>query len=164
MYRNDYFDLTSRTKYPKTQVWNLTGTTFLDGARRFYLTGLINCDSLSGSRCLSLILQGKMMCPGKCRLCGHSNQTPEHFLVECPFVWQVWNMTMNRWIPHWQARPSTILRAFYAFALPPSPPHIDSYHVLDGVLAAVWKVYWRTIFDDVPFVPANVVVSVNKSL
>ncbi|KAL0077599.1 hypothetical protein F4703DRAFT_1919415 [Phycomyces blakesleeanus] len=68
------------------------------------------------------------------------------------------------WIPHWRAQPSTTLRVFYTLALPPSPPHIDSYHVLDGVLAAVWKAYWRTIFDDVPFVPANVVVSVNKSL
>ncbi|OAD67157.1 hypothetical protein PHYBLDRAFT_174542 [Phycomyces blakesleeanus NRRL 1555(-)] len=91
----------------------------------------------------------------ECRLCGHSNQTPEHFLVECPLVWQVWTMAMHMWIPHWRAQPSTILRAFYALALPPSPPHIDSYHVLDGVLAAVWKAYWHTIFDDVPFVPAN---------
>ncbi|KAL0084770.1 hypothetical protein J3Q64DRAFT_1822018 [Phycomyces blakesleeanus] len=100
----------------------------------------------------------------ECCLCDHSNQTPEHFLVECPLVWQVWTMIMNRWIPQWPARPSTILRVFYALDLPPSPPHINSYHVLDGVLAAVWKAYWRTIFDNVPFVPINVVVSVNKSL
>ncbi|OAD73350.1 hypothetical protein PHYBLDRAFT_145747 [Phycomyces blakesleeanus NRRL 1555(-)] len=73
-------------------------------------------------------------------------------------------MIMNRWIPQWPARPSTILRVFYALDLPPSPPHINSYHVLDGVLAAVWKAYWRTIFDNVPFVPINVVVSTGRTI
>ncbi|KAL0088735.1 hypothetical protein J3Q64DRAFT_1432750 [Phycomyces blakesleeanus] len=120
-------------------------------------------NSLSPASILHAIITSFVASP-KCRLCGYSNQTPEHFLVECPLVWQVWTMTMHMWIPHWQAQPSTILRTFYALALPPSPPHINSYHVLDGVLAAVWKAYWRTIFDDVPFVPANVVVSVNESL
>ncbi|OAD75277.1 hypothetical protein PHYBLDRAFT_143535 [Phycomyces blakesleeanus NRRL 1555(-)] len=42
-----------------------------------------------------------------------------------------------------------------------SPQYIDSYHVLDGMLAAAWKTYWRAILDDVAFVPTNLVASVN---
>ncbi|OAD76049.1 hypothetical protein PHYBLDRAFT_166025 [Phycomyces blakesleeanus NRRL 1555(-)] len=39
-------------------------TPILQG-QRFYLAELINCDYLSGSWCLSLILQDKMVCPEK---------------------------------------------------------------------------------------------------
>ncbi|OAD81045.1 hypothetical protein PHYBLDRAFT_161681 [Phycomyces blakesleeanus NRRL 1555(-)] len=42
---------------------NLAVTTFPSGVRYFYLTGLINSNYLSGDRRLSLILQGKMLCP-----------------------------------------------------------------------------------------------------
>ncbi|OAD72813.1 hypothetical protein PHYBLDRAFT_169072 [Phycomyces blakesleeanus NRRL 1555(-)] len=42
---------------------NLMVTMFPGGARYFYLTGLINPDYMSGARRLSLILQGKIVCP-----------------------------------------------------------------------------------------------------
>ncbi|OAD70686.1 hypothetical protein PHYBLDRAFT_171432 [Phycomyces blakesleeanus NRRL 1555(-)] len=42
---------------------NLTVTTFPGGVQYFYLTGLINSDYMSGDWRLSLILQGKTVCP-----------------------------------------------------------------------------------------------------
>ncbi|KAI9029061.1 hypothetical protein CLU79DRAFT_884931 [Phycomyces nitens] len=39
-----------------------------------------------------------------------------------------------------------------------------TYHVLDGVLAAVWKAYWRQVFDNIPFTPVHVSDSVDKTL
>ncbi|KAL0087484.1 hypothetical protein J3Q64DRAFT_1638624, partial [Phycomyces blakesleeanus] len=142
--------------------WNLFWSLTLPTSTRNIWFWLLH-NSLSSASILHAIIPSSVTSP-KWRLCGHSNQTPEHFLVECPLIWQVWTMTMSRWIPQWPARPSTILRAFYALTLSPSPPHIDSYYVLDGVLATVWKAYWRKIFDNVPFVSANIVVSVNKLL
>ncbi|KAI9032554.1 hypothetical protein CLU79DRAFT_726861 [Phycomyces nitens] len=99
-----------------------------------------------------------------CRLCGHPNQTTDHLLAECPLVWRVWTLTLPRWLPQPPNSPSTLLRALYALDLPPSSPSIDSYHVLDGVLAAVWKAYWRQVFDNIPFTPVHVSDSVDKTL
>ncbi|OAD70922.1 hypothetical protein PHYBLDRAFT_171000 [Phycomyces blakesleeanus NRRL 1555(-)] len=163
----------SRVKYATLCLpWSVGGLDLIDPAALQYALQLRWLIPLLFPACATLYIPIRWLCAHisisvtspKWRLCGHSNQTPEHFLVECPLIWQVWTMTMSRWIPQWPARPSTILRAFYALTLSPSPPHIDSYYVLDGVLATVWKAYWRKIFDNVPFVSANIVVSVNKLL
>ncbi|KAL0074649.1 hypothetical protein J3Q64DRAFT_1621962, partial [Phycomyces blakesleeanus] len=72
---------------------------------------------LSSASILHAIIPSLIASP-KCHLCGNSNQTSEHFLVECLLVWQVWTMTMHMWIPQWKAQLSIILCVFYALVLP----------------------------------------------
>ncbi|KAL0080416.1 hypothetical protein J3Q64DRAFT_1607189, partial [Phycomyces blakesleeanus] len=47
-------------------------------------------NSLSSASILHAIILSFVTFP-ECCLRGHSNQTPEHFLVECPLIWQVWS-------------------------------------------------------------------------
>ncbi|KAI9010833.1 hypothetical protein CLU79DRAFT_710239, partial [Phycomyces nitens] len=138
--------------------WSLTLST---ATRNIWYRILHN--SLSSASVLHAISPDLVVSP-ECRLCGHPNQTTDHLLAECPLVWRVWTLTLPRWLPQPPNSPSTLLRALYALDLPPSSPFIDSYHVLDGVLAAVWKAYWRQVFDNIPFTPVHVSDSVDKTL
>ncbi|OAD68879.1 hypothetical protein PHYBLDRAFT_149884 [Phycomyces blakesleeanus NRRL 1555(-)] len=60
--------------------------------------------------------------------------------------------------------PMKVLLIFDLVHLHPQNVGLDyeiEQHVLNGMLVAVWEAHWRTIFDDVPFAPANVSASVN---
>ncbi|KAI9016362.1 hypothetical protein CLU79DRAFT_867483 [Phycomyces nitens] len=105
---------------------------------------------ISSASVLHDIIPDLAVSPGR-RLCDHPTQTTEHLLAECPLVWRVWTLTFPLWLSQPPKSPSTLIHALYTLDLHPSSPSIDSYHVLDGVLAEVWKAYWRRVFDDIPF-------------
>ncbi|KAI9027544.1 hypothetical protein CLU79DRAFT_739671, partial [Phycomyces nitens] len=77
----------------------------------------------------------------ECRLCGHPTQTTDRLLAKCSLVWRVWTLTLPRLLPQPPNSPSTLL-----------------------LLAAVWKAYWRQVFDKIPFTPVHVSDSVDKTL
>ncbi|KAI9496350.1 hypothetical protein BDB00DRAFT_732649, partial [Zychaea mexicana] len=96
-----------------------------------------------------------------CLLCNSELDTIPHFLITCPPRWRVWTQV---WSVVVYAEPTVLgLSQFitelnWSLAPPSTLPHYIS--AVQSTLLALWRAYWRLVFDRIPFDPTIVVQSV----
>ncbi|KAG1219791.1 hypothetical protein G6F35_007200 [Rhizopus arrhizus] len=100
-----------------------------------------------------------------CHICNAPEETPSHFLLECPRKLAVWS---SLWASQFEQPFSTFsLRcALFLLQFPTcSPTAIQEPSIFFGnILLAVWRNHWSSIFDQRPFTTSATISSANQLL
>jgi hypothetical protein len=110
-----------------------------------------------------------------CALC--STQNPEdiqHFFFTCPLKLAVWRFLANTYLSHTPMTDDALppfLHGIQTLSITEPTrsaslpfPELTVYQVFATSLLCIWQAHWRSIFDHVPFVTANVNISIARSL
>ncbi|KAG1049071.1 hypothetical protein G6F43_008584 [Rhizopus delemar] len=94
-----------------------------------------------------------------------SQETPSHFLLECPRKLAVWS---SLWVSQFEQPFSTYsLRcALFLLQFPTCRPTAiqGPSNFFGSILLAVWRNYWSSIFDQLPFTTSATISSANQLL
>ncbi|KAI9273812.1 hypothetical protein EDC94DRAFT_510012, partial [Helicostylum pulchrum] len=103
-----------------------------------------------------------------CPFCTtESFQHPEHTFINCQRIWQIWKISFQYLFPRQlqlhllsAKQVSSIL---YTFRFPKFfESNLPPAFLFGSILEAIWIHYWRFVFDEIPFIPNQVVCTAIK--
>ncbi|KAI9243717.1 hypothetical protein EDC94DRAFT_591016, partial [Helicostylum pulchrum] len=113
-----------------------------------------------------------------CLLClstSISEETVDHFLFACPSKNLIWFNIITSYISS-TGTPSSIsalLPSILSLSLPnhfekgstiTSLPELSTYQIFACTLLHIWRAHWRFAFDSTPFISANIMIVITKTL
>ncbi|KAI9488276.1 hypothetical protein BDB00DRAFT_750501, partial [Zychaea mexicana] len=97
----------------------------------------------------------------ECGICTTALDTQEHFLLDCPTKWHVWQSVIQDCVLLPVHR-TMIFDAIFFLVIPRWGLHrswLSPIQLLTGILVGIWRVHWLSVFSNVPFNPTNVISS-----
>ncbi|KAI8093932.1 hypothetical protein BDF21DRAFT_394417 [Thamnidium elegans] len=116
-----------------------------------------------------------ILIPGVCLSTSISEETADHFLFTCPSKNPIWFNIFTSYISS-TGIPSSIsafIPTILSLSLPThfkrdstiaSLPELNTYQIFACTLLHIWRAHWRFTFDSTPFISANIIIAIAKTL
>ncbi|KAG0787255.1 hypothetical protein G6F22_007378 [Rhizopus arrhizus] len=101
----------------------------------------------------------RVVASAQCRLCEDAEDTLQHFLILCPLKLPIWLSIFQHFFPGHHIEREHIWNLIKSLEPPPSitRPHYQQLITITSTsLWHMWSSYWQTVFQDVPFLTADI--------